>query len=59
MWLKSCGEADFPMLFVHLSSARDLLAEAATEAVLVAAGNVVNAAGDAAGIPSVKLAGVR
>jgi hypothetical protein len=58
MWLKSCCEAVFPMLVVHSPCARGLPAETAIEAVLVAAGNVVNA-GSAAEIRRLKLAEVR
>jgi hypothetical protein len=59
MWLKSCCKADLPMLIADSSCARDLAAETASEAVLVAAGNIVNVAASAAEVPSLKLAGVR
>jgi hypothetical protein len=52
-------EADLPMLIVYPSCARDLPAETASEAVLVAAGNIVNAADSAAEVASLKLAEVR
>jgi hypothetical protein len=47
------------MLTVYSSCARDLPAETASEAVLVAAGNIVNVADSAAEVPSLKLAEVR